>query len=366
MEKNQKKLIMFMPSIDGGGVEKNIFLITNYLTKHIKKVCLITFDKRFKNNFKKKVDFISFNFFSNLGINKYFKYFGCLLILTFVIIKNNRKVVVFSFQANIYSILICKLLNVKIITRSNSSPSGWSQNYLKNLIFKKILKYADSIVVNSKDFKKELDRKFRLNSNLIYNPLNINEIKKKSKIKINLRFFESKKTLKIINIARFTDQKDHLTLLKSFKLICKKINAKLLIVGYGKNKYKIQNFIEMHNLKEHVKIIDFQKNPYPYLKRSEVLILSSLYEGLPNVLLESLSLKKFVISSDCPTGPKEILDYGKNGLLFKMNNENDLFKKIIYYIQKKKKCEYLLKNGVKRLWRFDYRSNLQKYVKLVN
>ena len=112
--------------------------------------------------------------------------------------------------------------------------------------------------------------------------------------------------------------------------------------------------------------MNFQKNPYPYLIRSEVLILSSLYEGLPNVLLEGLSLKKFVISSDCPTGPKEILDYGKNGLLFKMNNENDLLKKIIYYLQKKKKCEYLLKNGVKRLWRFDYHSNLQKYVKLVN
>ena len=64
--------------------------------------------------------------------------------------------------------------------------------------------------------------------------------------------------------------------------------------------------------------MNFKKNPYPYLKRSEVLILSSLFEGLPNVLLESLSLKKFVISSDCPTGPKEILDYGKNGLLFKM------------------------------------------------
>tara|TARA_X000000368_G_scaffold396796_1_gene365361 strand:- start:103 stop:1212 length:1110 start_codon:yes stop_codon:yes gene_type:complete len=365
MEKNQKKLIMFMPSIDGGGVEKNIFLITNYLTKHIKKVCLITFDKRFKNNFKKKVDFISFNFFSNLGINKYFKYFGCLLILTFVIIKNNRKVVVFSFQANIYSILICKLLNVKIITRSNSSPSGWSQNYLKNLIFKKILKYADSIVVNSKDFKKELDRKFRLNSNLIYNPLNINEIKKKSKIKINLRFFESKKTLKIINIARFTDQKDHLTLLKSFKLICKKINAKLLIVGYGKNKYKIQNFIEMHNLKEHVKIIDFQKNPYPYLRMSDLFIFTSRYEGLPNVLLEALTLKKFIISTDCPTGPREILLNGKCGFLSKMGDYKDIYKKTIFFSKNKKKLEKKILKGFNSLNKYNFTKNSKLYLKLI-
>ena len=96
------------------------------------------------------------------------------------------------------------------------------------------------------------------------------------------------------------------------------------------------------------------------------MILSSIFEGLPNVLLESLSLKRFVISSNCPTGPKEILDHGRSGLLFQMKNKNDLLKKIIYYLQNKKKCEFLLKNGVNRLWRFDYNSNLQKYVKLIN
>ena len=112
--------------------------------------------------------------------------------------------------------------------------------------------------------------------------------------------------------------------------------------------------------------MNFQKNPYPYLKKSEVFILSSLFEGLPNVLLESLTLKNFIISSNCPTGPKEILDSGRNGLLFKMCDENDLLKKIIYSLQTKRKCNNLIYNGVNRLWRFDYSSNLKKYTKLVN
>ena len=106
-------------------------------------------------------------------------------------------------------------------------------------------------------------------------------------------------------------------------------------------------------------------NPYPYLKKADVFILSSLYEGLPNVLLESLSLKKFIISSNCPTGPKEILDRGKNGFLFKMGEENDLLRKIIFYFQNKEKCKNLIYNGFNRLWRFDYHSNLEKYVKLI-
>ena len=159
-----------------------------------------------------------------------------------------------------------------------------------------------------------------------------------------------------------------MTILESFKLLKEKTNHKfkLLIIGDGINKNNLEEFIKKNNLSSHIKLMNFQKNPYPYLKKSKVMILSSVFEGLPNVLLESLSLKKFVISSNCPTGPKEILDYGRGGLLFQMKNKNDLLKKIIYYLQNKKKCEFLLKNGVNRLWRFDYNSNLQKYVKLIN
>ena len=77
--------------------------------------------------------------------------------------------------------------------------------------------------------------------------------------------------------------------------------------------------------------INFQNNPYKYIKKSNLFILSSLYEGLPNVLLEAISLKKFVISSNCPTGPQEILKNGKLGYLFKPGDEKTLTKKIINY-----------------------------------
>ena len=68
-----------------------------------------------------------------------------------------------------------------------------------------------------------------------------------------------------------------------------------------------------------------------------MFVLSSKFEGLPNVLLESITLGKFIISSDCPTGPREILSSGKGGLLFKTNNEIDLKNKILFYLNNKKK-----------------------------
>ena len=86
----------------------------------------------------------------------------------------------------------------------------------------------------------------------------------------------------------------------------------------------------------------FQKNPYPYLKKSDLFILSSLYEGLPNVLLEAMSLKKFIISSNCPTGPREILQNGKLGELFRNNDFEDLKKKIIDFHRSKRKINQRL------------------------
>ena len=363
----KKNILLFAPELAGGGVEKNLFLIANYFLDKFQKVSIISASPEYKNKFKKNIEFITPVSKFLIGIkNRRLK----IIISLFLLIKyyfDNPKFTVLSFKGNLYCCLICKILGIKVILRSNASITGWSKGFFKHFLYKNISKMADKIVVNSLEFKNEYKRKFNIETHCIYNPLNKNEIIKNSKRKIVFSFFK-KNTTNFISIGRLVDQKDHLTILKSFKKLKQKTNYKfrLLIIGKGINKDFLKEYVKKNNLSPYVKIMNFQKNPYPYLKRSEVLILSSLYEGLPNVLLESLSLKKFVISSDCPTGPKEILDYGKNGLLFKMNNENDLLKKIIYYIQKKKKCEYLLKNGVKRLWRFDYRSNLQKYVKLVN
>ena len=89
----------------------------------------------------------------------------------------------------------------------------------------------------------------------------------------------------------------------------------MLLIGYGPKKNKIINFIKDNNLKDNVCVLKFKKNPFPYLKLADIFVLSSKYEGLPNVLLEALVLKKYIISSNCPTGPKEILDNGNYGSL---------------------------------------------------
>jgi glycosyltransferase involved in cell wall biosynthesis len=359
----EKKILIFMPSIEGGGVEKNLFLVSNFLIKKFKKVSLITISKNYKKKFNKSIEFISLS--SNIwdSFGRKIKYVLALILLIKEIF-NNRNLLVFSFQANIYCIIICKLFGVKVISRSNSAPIGWSQNWLKRTIFKIVLNLADKVMVNSLQFKKDLKKEFNVDAICIYNPLNIKEIKQKSKE--NTRsIFKSKRKLKILNIGRFTEQKDQKTLLKSLNYLKRDLDYEAVLVGKGILKDNLIKYIEENNLKNNIKILNFVDNPYKLIKQTDIFVLSSRFEGLPNVLLEALVLNKFVISSDCPTGPKEILLNGKGGLLFKTGNYKDLVKKILFYDANKNKCNKLLKIAIKNLNRFDYQRNQIKYYDLV-
>jgi glycosyltransferase involved in cell wall biosynthesis len=359
----KKKLIIFMPSIEGGGVEKNLFLVSNYLSKKINKVVLITISKKYKKKFNNSIEFISLSssYWDNLSRRS--KYFLSIFLLIKEILKN-RNIIVFAFQANIYCIIICKLFSIKVIVRSNSAPVGWSQNPVKKLIFRFFLNLSDKVMVNSVQFKSDLKKQFNVNAVCIYNPLNFKEIKEKSKKK-SIKIYSPNSKLKILNIGRFTDQKDQITLLKALNIIKKYIKFEAVIIGRGVLKAELVNYINENNLKSFVKIYNFLDNPYPLIKQADLFILTSKFEGLPNVLLEALTLKKFIISSNCPTGPKEILLNNKGGLLFEVGNYKQLSKKIIYYTQNKNKCNKLFNNSYKELKRFDYITNLNKYLLLV-
>lgn len=360
-----KNLILFMPFIGGGGVEKNLYLIANYLTKKINNlnICTLSLDK--KKKFNKKINFIVPEKKISFKVNIRIKYLICLFTL-FKYLRKNKETVVFSFQANIYCIILCYLLGIKIIVRSNSSPSGWYHNSIKKFIYRLIISKADSVIVNSLDFKKQMQNQFGIKVNCIFNPLNIKSIQKLSKSGLSSKFFKTKKSvLKIINLGRFTDQKDQITILKAANLLKKKIDFRLLILGRGVEKNNLKNFVYKNKLQKFVKIENFVENPFKIIDQSDIFILSSRFEGLPNVLLEAASLKKFIISTNCPTGPKEILLNGKGGLFFKIGDYQDLANKIIFYLKNKKEMKKRILVTYKYLQRYNYNLNMKKYYDLI-
>jgi len=359
----KKKLVLFMPSLEGGGVEKNFFLLSNFFAKKLDNISVITISKKYKYRFDRRISFIStkYYFWNNFGrITKYL----ISLYLLFIEYLNNKNLTVFCFQGNVLCIIFCKIFNIKIIIRPNSSPSGWSQKPFKKIFFSYTLRLADIIIVNSIKFKNELKMKLNIDAKCIYNPLNYEEIKKLSGKKIRNHFFK-RSSLKLISVGRLVDQKDQITILKAINYLKNIADISLLIIGEGNKEDKLIKYIKSKNLEKIVKIKKHTKNPFPYIKSSDIFILSSLFEGLPNVLLEAITLNCFVISSDCPTGPSEILDKGKGGMLFKTSNYIDLANKILTFIANKKKYKKKLKFAHKRLHRFDYNLNLKKYFNTV-
>jgi len=356
-----KTLIIFNPSIEDGGVEKNLFLISNYLADKIKNIILISTSYKKKNLFSKKIHF-SYIYFKFLESYKRLpKYYLCIVLLIFNIIKHNRKVVIFSFQANIYAIIIAKLFNIQVISRSNTAPAGWNKNFVKQKIFNFFFKRTELIIVNSYEFKKQMDKIYSIKSKVILNPFDFTYIKKKSVEKINYNFYK-KNHLKLINVGRLVDQKDQLTILKAVHYALKKNKkVQLLIIGKGEKKRELEEYIKKNNLFKNIKLIGYKKNPFKYIRAADIFVLSSKFEGLPNVLIESIFLKRGIISSNCPTGPNEILKNGKYGDLFEIGDYKTLGNIIINYNK-----DYLKINAAYDICTdYSYEKNCHEYYKTV-
>ena len=328
--KYKNQLIFFYPSIEVGGLEKNLFSLINSLSKKKYNINFITF-RSIKNNvfakklyaFEKNINVITPKIFFKTN-NRYIKYFFCFLTLLKFCSKD--KFLIISFQSNILSIIAAKLTNSRIIIRCNTAPQKYVSDFKKKIFFKFFYSLSNKILVTSHDFKKEIRNCFNLKSIVHRQSLDIEGIKKKSKVKLNFDFFKKYKYLKLINVGRLTDQKDLITLLEAFSKLVKKRKARLLLIGNGSDQEKLKLFIKNKKISDHVKIIDFQSNPYKFISLADVKILSSKFEGNPNILLETACIKKLIISSNCKVGPREILQGGKGGILFKVGDHHGLYK----------------------------------------
>ena len=157
--------------------------------------------------------------------------------------------------------------------------------------------------------------------------LDINEIKNKKIINNTIeKEISSRNTL--LSIGRLTKQKNFNFLINAFIEILKDYsNLNLVILGDGEEKKKLKNLIKKNNLEKKIFLFGYRENIYSYLKNSKMFILTSRWEDPGFVLIEAAYMNKTVLSSDCPNGPKEILDNEKNGFLFESNSTASFLKK---------------------------------------
>ena len=144
----------------------------------------------------------------------------------------------------------------------------------------------------------------------------------------------------------------------------KKKNIKLIILGKGQEKKKLIQLRNKLNLTKKIQFFNFN-NPNKFYKRSGIFVLSSLFEGLPNVLLESMSYGLPIVSTNCLSGPKEILENNKYGYLCNVDDHRDLAKKILFTNKNYKDALIKIENGRKNLLKYDYDVQCKKYIQTI-
>ncbi len=284
-----------------------------------------------------------FNYFPRHGKIKSRLSFIIIFLMSFFPLKNLIKkeepkyLIIHLITSLPLILLIFFNFKTKFILRISGFPK---MNFIRKYIWKLALKKIHLVTcptINTMNYIKKMNIVKPEKLKVLYDPiLNIKEISKKKNEKLNLKNY-------YLSIGRLTKQKNYMLLLKLINSLYKKnINKKFIIIGEGEEKVKLLKYINKNNLNEVVELIGYKKNIFPYLKSSNALISTSLWEDPGFAIIEAAYCGIPIISSDCPNGPKEILDNGEGGYLFKTNsldalinifnnflitNKNEIFKK---------------------------------------
>ncbi|RKG42769.1 MULTISPECIES: glycosyltransferase [Acinetobacter] len=325
------KVMFFLPSLGGGGAERTVIQLANSFAEqglniHL-GVCDVTGDKaKLLPEVSAKIQLVNFNCgrvmnsITPLKMKLKAEQYDCLVAT--------------QTHTNIVAGIAKKLAGVQtaLIFREVSTPSknlklqGIAKFVLKTLV-NWTYPMAQQVVCVSKgvetDFREYYGYK---NNNLstIYNPVLDDAYFEKLKAPVTHRFFDDHNKV-ILAVGRLTEAKNFGFLIRSFKALHDQHSeTRLIILGEGELRTEFEALVSDLGLNDVVDLPGFDANPYAYFKYASLFVLSSNWEGLPGVLIQALASKVKVVSTDCPSGPMEILENSKFGLLVECNDQAGL------------------------------------------
>jgi len=331
----KKKICFLINSMAGGGAEKVVSILLENLPRRNRDFLLIVLEDKFSYKIPSDIEVIKLS--SNLD-NSFKKFFGIFsgTIKLRKIIKKHKIDVVMSFleRSNYINVLAKALFSThKAYINERSNPSEYYadkslRSFFNLFLIKKLYKKSDLIIVNSLGIMDTLIKKFSLKEErikVIHNPIDTRKIQYLSQIPLDKNYQEMFSSIVIITVGRLIKEKGHKHLIRAFKQVKTRIKeVKLLILGEGEMEENLRGLSKELEIENDVLFLGWQKNPFKFLKRADIFVLSSLTEGLPNALIEAMACGLPVVSSDCLSGPNEILENGKNGILVPVGDEKAL------------------------------------------
>lgn len=333
------KLDFYISSLSSGGAEHVMTNLVKYFAAENYQVSLISYEKRPQfYSVDKRVNLVKYN---NTEKNKAAEIL-LDLINTIRRLRRGKAEVAVSFlsRCNIMLIIAGLFSKTKIIVCDrNNLLKKYPKYVFKLSCF--LYSFADAVVVQTHEIKKSYPKYLHKKIFVLENPLDFKEMQiqyEQGRLEASLEN-TVKKSKTVLSIGRLEKQKDFKTLIRAFKKVsCKFSDWELRIFGQGGMRKELEAYITRLNMEEKIKLCGVTHTPFFEMKRAEIFVLSSFYEGFPNVLCEAMHAGMACISTRCKCGPSEIIKNGENGYLVNIGDTLKLAERL----------EALMQDGIKR------------------
>lgn len=312
----KKKIYFYINSLGKGGAERVIIQLANRFEQDFYNVCLIT-------SFKDNDEYILPNTINRVCLeeeqdkgNRIIRNFRLIFKLRKILISDKPDVLIsFMQEPNFRAILATFGLNTKTIISVRNDPIKEYPGWIGKIVANYILPLANGCVFQTEDAQKWFPQKLQKKSKIIFN-------------EVSEKFFSVERDIvkNIVSIGRLTKQKNQKLLIEAFSEVVQEFpNEKLLIYGDGVLKKDLQDFINSKKMTDKILLMGTTNNVDIVLSQAKIFVLSSDYEGMPNVLLEALAVGVPSISTNCPCGgPKMLIKSNFNGILIQVGNKEEL------------------------------------------
>lgn len=314
-----RKIALLSPSLRGGGVENEMLLLAAELQRRQANVELVLV-----NSLGSAYAPPSSLRVIDLGARRI--RFGLWPLVRYL--RQSRPDILWSAETPVNALAIavralCGYPRRLIVSEHNhvgehaGHASRWMDR-LRPLIVRWLYPRADSVVAVSRGVAADLAASCGVSArrvHVLYDMLDTRAIAARAQEEVGHPWLRTGEIPVILNVARLSPQKDQATLIRAFAHVRASTACRLLILGEGSERRTLETLARQLGVADDVGLPGFVSNPYAWMSRSRVLVLSSAWEGLPIVLIEALSVGLPVVSTDCPSGPAEILENGRYGLL---------------------------------------------------
>jgi glycosyltransferase involved in cell wall biosynthesis len=359
----KRRIAIVLPSAQGGGAERVLLNLLKRLNRNLFDLYLIIIE-----NSGPYLDLVPPDIhFHPLGYDRV----GRAIVKLVITLRRLKPDVVLTSigHLNLALLLIRPFLpkKVQIIVRESNMPSKSFASGFKFALIRKLypLLYpcADRVICPGEEIKNELKIKFRIPEDkmeIIPNPILVDNIR--SELESFHDPFEHD-SIRLLAAGSLTWQKGFdLLVIAMKKLVKKRPEVHLTILGEGPEKNNLANQIRSLDLSDSITLAGFQKNPYPYFYHADLFVLSSRWEGLPNVVLESLACGTPVVAFECPGCIKEIIGHSSQGRLVPIGDIDAMVHAIAEMVEMSdKKCNHSLLPD-----RFNATSVTARYEKLLS